>query len=79
VSISISWASNKQPIVSLSKTKEEYVAKNAKCFQVVWLRRILSELNQYQQEGTPIFYDNQSSIYIYIYQIIQCFIDETKT
>jgi hypothetical protein len=48
----ISWASKKQPIVSISSTS---------C-QAVWLRRILKDMPHTKNDPTPIFCDNTSAI-----------------
>lgn len=58
----ISWASEKQPIVALSTTEEEYVATTAVACQAIWMRRMLRNLCQEQAKGTVIFCDNSSAI-----------------
>ena len=56
------WASNKKPIVAQSIVEAEYIAPNATSCQAIWLRRILTDLNQRQEDGTTIYCDNISSI-----------------
>jgi hypothetical protein len=58
----ISWASKKQPIVSISSTETEYVAATSACCQAVWLRRILKYMSHTKNDPTPIFCDNTSTI-----------------
>ena len=58
----ISWASKKQPIVSQSIVYIEYIVKNVVACQAIWLRRILIDLNERQEDGTTIYYDKISSI-----------------
>jgi hypothetical protein len=41
----ISWASNKQPIVSISSVEVEYVVATSTSCQAVWLRRILKDMS----------------------------------
>eukprot|EP00253_Pinus_taeda_P031401 PITA_31401 len=58
----ISWASKKQPVVSLSTVEAEYVAATAATCQAVWLRRVLRDLCHEQENGTTIYCDNNSAI-----------------
>eukprot|EP00253_Pinus_taeda_P028228 PITA_28228 len=58
----ISWASKKQPVVSLSTAKAKYVAATAAACQAVWLRRVLRDLCHEQENGTTIYCDNSSAI-----------------
>ena len=54
----ISWASKKEPIVSLSTTEAGYVTAIAATCQAVWLRRMLRDLQHNQEGTTTIFCDN---------------------
>eukprot|EP00253_Pinus_taeda_P009234 PITA_09234 len=58
----ISWASKKQPVVSLSTAKAEYVVVTVAACQTVWLRRVLRDLCHEQEKGTTIYCDNSSAI-----------------
>jgi hypothetical protein len=57
-----SWASKKQPIVSISSAEAQYVAATSTSCQVVWLRRILKDMSHTEKDQTPIFCDNTSAI-----------------
>jgi hypothetical protein len=58
----ISWASNKQPIVSISSAEAEYVVATSSSCQAVWLRILLNDMSHAKNETTPIFCDNTSTL-----------------
>jgi len=58
----ISWESKKQSIVAISSAKVEYVIATSTSCQVVWLRKLLNDLDHIEKESTPIFCDNNSTI-----------------
>ena len=58
----ISWFSRKQSCVALSTVEAEYVAACSASCEVVWLRKLLSNLFDLQLDATCIYYDNQSCV-----------------
>ena len=56
------WISRKQPCTATSTTEFEYVAASLASKEVVWARRLLSDLGFAQTKPTPLFSDNQSDI-----------------
>ena len=58
----ISCFSGKQSCVALSKAKAEYAAACLVSCDVVWLRKLLSDLFDLQLNATCIYCDNQSCV-----------------
>ena len=59
-----SWNSKKQGVVAQSTAEAEYVSAAAAANQALWLRKLLNDLNERQEEATVIFCDNKSAICI---------------
>ena len=57
-----SWASMKQNSVALSTAEAEYVSASEATAQVMWLRTILDDLGEKQEEATVLYCDNMSAI-----------------
>ncbi|KAL0282179.1 UNVERIFIED_CONTAM: Retrovirus-related Pol polyprotein from transposon RE2 [Sesamum angustifolium] len=58
------WASKKQDIVAQSSTEAEYIAAAATSNHAIWLRRILEDMGDKQEEPTTIYCNNKSAIAI---------------
>ena len=56
----VAWISRRQ-CVALSSCESEYIAICECAKQVVWVRRLLSELGHGQKDTTPIYCDNQAA------------------
>ncbi|KAL0310316.1 UNVERIFIED_CONTAM: Retrovirus-related Pol polyprotein from transposon RE2 [Sesamum calycinum] len=54
-----SWASKKQATVAQSSAEAEYIAAAATSNQATWLRRILEDMREKQEEPTTIYCDNK--------------------
>ena len=58
----VSWRSCKQSVLADSTTKAEYVAATEATKEIVWLRKILEDLQIKQMHSTPVITDNTSAI-----------------
>ena len=58
----ISWLSKKQTTVALSTSEAEYVSVSAATQEVVWLRRLLTDIQAIPEGPTVIMEDNQGAI-----------------
>jgi hypothetical protein len=60
---SVSWKSQRQSTVAMSSTEAEYMALFAVVQEVIWLKRLLSEISsEYVQENIIVYQDNKSTI-----------------
>ena len=66
----VSWASRRQPTISLSSTEAEYKAASDTCRQLTWLRTFGSELGDDVTRPTPLCLDNQGSIFLSVNPVI---------
>ncbi|KAL6325054.1 hypothetical protein AAG906_022262 [Vitis piasezkii] len=58
------WSSKKQEVVAQSTAEAEYVAAIATINQVLWLRKLQTNLDMKQEMSTQVFLDNQTAISI---------------
>jgi hypothetical protein len=58
------WNSKKQSVVAHSTAEAEYIAAYVAAKQLIWLRKMLSDLDCNQQNPTTLFCDNTSAIAI---------------
>jgi hypothetical protein len=61
-STTVAWSIKKQPIVSLSTAEAECKEATTTACEAVWLRRILEDLHEQQEQPTQLICDNQSAI-----------------
>jgi hypothetical protein len=62
VSTMISWGRRKQKSVALITTEVEYIVACETCTEVIWLRKLISDLFDQIPESIIIHCDNQSCI-----------------
>ena len=61
-STTICWRSRKQSVPVDSITEVEYVAAAQATKEIIWIRKILEDLQEKQKASTPLFVDNSSAI-----------------
>ncbi|KAB2633881.1 retrovirus-related Pol polyprotein from transposon TNT 1-94 [Pyrus ussuriensis x Pyrus communis] len=59
-----SWASVKQNCVALSTAEAECISASEATTQAIWLRFVLEDFGEFQNEATPVHCDNTSAIAI---------------
>lgn len=59
-----SWCSKKQQIVAQSTAEAEFIAATAATNQVLWLKKIMCDLQEEQKFSIDVFVDNQAAIAI---------------
>ena len=58
----VSWCSRKQSSVALRTAEAEYISLSVVVREVVWLRKLLIDLFDYEMDPTTIHCDNQSCV-----------------
>lgn len=58
----ISWGCKKQNCIALSTMEAEYIALAEACQEGVWIRRLLGDFGQNQDQATIMYEDNQSCL-----------------
>lgn len=58
----VSWGTRKQSCVALSSTEAEFVALAEGCQELLWMRKLMDELNEKSANPTVVWEDNQSCI-----------------
>lgn len=58
----VCWSTRKQSLVTLSTCEAEFVALSEACRAASWIRRILADLKQDQNQPTIVYEDNQSCL-----------------
>ena len=58
----VAWSSKKQTTVATSSSEAEYVSLSAGVQEAIWLRGIMEDLHQIENEATTIYEDNHGCI-----------------
>ncbi|CAM8905835.1 unnamed protein product [Rhodiola kirilowii] len=60
----ISWKTRKQAVVSRSSAESEYRSMASACSEIIWLIRLLADMNVPVTTPVALFCDNQSAIHL---------------
>ncbi|XP_044475716.1 uncharacterized mitochondrial protein AtMg00810-like [Mangifera indica] len=63
-SVVFCWNSKKQAVVAQSSTEAEYIAASNASNQAIWLKKLLTDLGQIQNNGIVLHIDNNATIAI---------------
>ncbi|UYV85167.1 hypothetical protein LAZ67_X004795 [Cordylochernes scorpioides] len=58
----VSWASQRQPIIALSTTESKYIAACSAAKELIWIRRLLQGIGCDITKETELYIDNQAAI-----------------
>ncbi|UYV60287.1 hypothetical protein LAZ67_1000726 [Cordylochernes scorpioides] len=58
----VSWASQRQPIIALSTTESEYIVACSAAKELIWIRRLLQGIGCDITKETELYIDNQAAI-----------------
>ena len=56
------WRSNKQKVVALSSAEAEFRGIKSGLTEILWLRKLMTELNLNSQKSCKLFCDNKAAI-----------------
>ncbi|PKI45770.1 hypothetical protein CRG98_033777 [Punica granatum] len=59
-----SWCSKKQELVAQSTLEVEFIATTAAVNQVIWLKKVMNDLQLQQENNIEVFVDNQATLAI---------------
>ena len=66
----VSWSFEKQSVVALSSSEEEYIATTMAICQDVWMNRLIGELTNKEETKVNLMVDNQSAITLSKNQVV---------
>jgi len=58
----VTWTSQRQKLVTLSTTESEYVAAASAAKEIIWLRKLLKDIDCEMSAPTTLFVDNLSTV-----------------
>ncbi|XP_052757808.1 uncharacterized protein LOC113516220 [Galleria mellonella] len=58
----VTWATQRQQSIALSTTEAEFMAACSATKEAIWIKRLLLDINEYNQDTICLYIDNQSAI-----------------